>query len=57
MATQAQIRAVDKYNKANTKMFAFRFNKKTDADIIDHLLKQPVQAAYIKRLIREDMAK
>lgn len=57
MATEARLRANNKYNKTHTKMFAFRFNKKTDADIIDHLLKQPVQAAYIKRLIREDMAK
>ena len=57
MATEARLRANNKYNKTHTKQFAFRFNLKTDADIIDHLLKQPVQAAYIKRLIREDIAK
>lgn len=31
--------------------------KTTDADILDHLAKQANKQGYIKRLIRDDMAK
>lgn len=35
----------------------FTLNRRTEADVIEHLEKQPNKGAYIKQLIREDMAK
>ncbi len=55
MATKAQIKASNKYDKENTKQIALRLNKKTDADIIEHLEKQSSKQGYIKELIRKDM--
>ena len=53
-----------KYSKAqqdwkrdNTKPFYFRFNIRTDADIIAHLDAQPNKLGYIKALIRADIDK
>lgn len=57
MATKAQIKASNKYDKENTKQIALRLNKKTDADIIEHLEKQGSKQGYIKELIRKDMKK
>ena len=59
MATEAQKRAVRKYDAANTKQVHLKLNLKSDADILERL----AQAAettegmqgYIKRLIRQDM--
>lgn len=55
MATAAQNRAVEKYNKAHTKQFVVRLNLKTDADIIAKLESVPNKAGYIKQLIRQDL--
>ena len=55
--SEAQKRAVAKYDAANTKSFLLKLNKKTDADIIAHLDQQPNKLAYLKKLIREDMKK
>lgn len=41
----------------NTKIITLRLNNKTDADVIEWLEKQDNKAGYIKRLIREDMAR
>ena len=57
MSTEAQIKASQKYNQNNTKIINLRLNNKTDADVIEWLEKQDNKAGYIKRLIREDMAK
>lgn len=35
MATEAKIKASNKFNKANTKVVSLRLNYNTDADIID----------------------
>lgn len=57
MATEAQKRAVRKYDSANTIQLHLKFNKKTDAEIIEHLKQQPNVQGYIKELIRESMEK
>lgn len=56
-ARRAQNEARDRYDKANTKQVKFKFNLKTDADILDHLQSQPNIQGYIKRIIREDIAR
>ncbi len=49
--------AHDRYDKENTKPVKFKFNKKTDADIIAKLQSEPNKQGYVKRLIREDIAR
>lgn len=50
---------ITEWQKENVKQFTIRFNKKTDADILEHL--QRINDAkiktqtYIKALIRKDM--
>lgn len=53
MATKAQIKAVTKYNKANTMQVLLRLNKKTDADILEALSKVKSKQGFIKYLIRQ----
>ncbi|MCR5797638.1 MAG: hypothetical protein K6G63_06945 [Eubacterium sp.] len=48
-------RAVKKYDKENTRTFAFKFNKKNDSDIIEKLDTVHNRAGYIKELIRRDI--
>ena len=55
--SDAQKRAVAKYDAENTKSFLLKLNKKTDADIIEFLENQPNRLAYLKNLIRDDMQK
>lgn len=55
MATEAQKRAVAKYDKKNTKTFALKLNKKFDADIISRLNRVGNVQGYIKRLVRKDI--
>lgn len=52
--TKAQLKAKEKYNKANTITLCLRLNKKTDKDIIDILDKVGSKSGYIKELIRLD---
>lgn len=54
MATEAQKRARAKYVKNNVRAFNLRFYP-ADAEILAHFEKQEKKAAYLKRLIREDM--
>ena len=54
MATEAQKRAVQKYERENVKKILVRFYPK-DADLLEHVKKQPSQNAYILDLIRRDM--
>lgn len=54
MATDAQKRARNKYEKEKVKAFNLRFFP-ADAELYEHLRKQPKMAAYIKDLIRKDM--
>ena len=55
MATKAQIRAVAKYDAANTRNYHFKLNLKTDQDIIERLGQVPSMQGYIKDLIRDDI--
>ena len=55
MATEAQKRAVLKYDSANTTQLHLKLNKKTDADILEFLGLQENVQGYIKELIRADI--
>ena len=55
MATEAQKRAVAKYDANNTIQVKLKLNVHTDADIIKHLERQDNKQGYIKRLIRRDL--
>ena len=55
MASKAQIKASNKYNKENTLTVCLRLNKETDKDIIEILDSVYSKQGYIKDLIRDDM--
>ena len=57
MTTEAQKRAVRKYDAANTKQIHLKLNLTTDKDILDWLAQQESIQGYIKELIRQDMGK
>ena len=61
MTSEAQKRATQKYDAANTTQFHLKLNNGTDADIIDRLNEiagQPGgKQGYIKWLIRQDIKK
>ena len=50
-----RIAASMRYNEENVVQFKMAFNKKTDADILNHLRKMDNKQGYIKSLIRKDM--
>jgi outer membrane protein assembly factor BamA len=45
------------YDRVNTQQIKFKFNLRTDADILAHLAKQENKQLYIKQLIRADIAR
>lgn len=45
------------YDKRATRQILFKFNRTTDADILQRLDEQANRQGYIKRLIREDIAR
>ena len=53
--TKAQLRAKERYNKANTITYCLRLNKNTDQDIIETLNSVGSKTGYIKELIRMDL--
>lgn len=55
MASEAKLKANEKYLKANTKIVSLRLNYNTDADIIQKLDEVDSKMGYIKRLIRKDL--
>lgn len=55
--SEAQKRAVRKYDAQNTKQIHLKLNLKTDADVLEWLEKQENVQGYIKQLIRQDMKK
>lgn len=61
MPSEAQKRAVAKYDAANTIQFHLKLNRKTDADILGRLDEASRQdggkQGYIKALIRADIVK
>lgn len=56
IASEAQLKAQDKYDKANTKKFCLKLNLSTDKDVIKKLDEVPSKQGYIKGLIRADIA-
>lgn len=57
MTTEAQKRAVAKYDAENTRRIVLKLNKTTDKDVLDRLDTVGNRQGYIKGLIREDIAK
>jgi len=57
MASESQLRAIKKYDAANTVKILLKLNKKTDADILQKLEDVGNKQGYIKELIRKDMNK
>lgn len=57
MATEAQIKAQKKYDAENTRQVHLKLNRGTDGDVLEKLDNVPSKQGYIKRLIREDLAK
>lgn len=57
MATEAQRRAVAKYNAKQTVQFIIRLNKETDKALIDKLKSVKNRQGYIKALIKADIEK
>lgn len=51
-ASKSQIKAQEKYDKANTVQLHLKLNKKTDADIIATLNNVDNKQGFIKDLIR-----
>ena len=56
-ATEAQKRAVARYDAKNTTRVILKLNKTTDADILRALDASGNKQGYIKALIRADMQK
>lgn len=52
---KAHVKASIKYNAKNVKQVKLNLNRKTDADIIDHLDQCGNVQGYIKDLIRKDI--
>ena len=57
MASKAQSRATNKYNKKTYKQYAFRLNLENDADVIRVLDAQENKADFIRQLIRKECSK
>ena len=57
MVSEAQKKAIDKYQKANVRRYVLKVNKNTEADIIEFLDGLKSFNGEIKRLIREEMKK
>lgn len=55
-STDAQKRASIKWNKANVRNFTVGFNVETESDLLTYLESKKNKTAYIKELIRKDMA-
>lgn len=56
-SSEARKRAVSKYDASHTKQIKLKLNLGTDKDILDKLDAEENVQGYIKRLIREDIAK
>ena len=56
-SSEAQRRAVAKYDAANTVQFKLKLNKATDAAMIDYLKGLDNRQGYLKELILQDMKK
>ena len=50
-------KAANKYHKEHCRQYCLRFNRGTDADVIARIEAQENKQGYLKRLIRQDIAK
>ena len=57
MASEAQIRASEKYDRANTIRITLKLNRTTDAEILAKLDSVESKQGYIKALILADINK
>ena len=57
MTTEAQRKAQRRYDAKNTVQVHIKLNLRTDKDVLEKLDEVPSKQGYIKRLIREDLAK
>ena len=55
--TKKSNEAKARYDAAHTQQIRLKLNLGTDADILEELDRQPNKQGYIKKLIREDIAK
>lgn len=55
--SEAKRRTNKQYDKRNAVQFSVKFIKTTELDMIEKLEEQENKAGYIKRLIREDIAR
>ena len=55
--TEAQKRAQERYRRARTTQINFKLHREIDADIIERLEEEPSKVGYLKRLVREDIAR
>ena len=56
MISEAQKAATKRYN-LKTKQFVFRLRLDVDADVIERLERSPNKVEYIRKLVREDVAR
>lgn len=56
MISEAQKAATKRYN-LKTKQFVFRLRLDADADVIERLERSPNKVEYIRKLVREDVAR
>lgn len=56
-ATKAELKAIAKYQKENIQALKLKFNRKTEASLLEWIEAQPNKQGYIKDLIRKDMEK
>lgn len=54
-SSEAQLRAIRKFEKENVVQFLVKLNKNTDADVIRKLQSADSKQGYIKKLIRDDL--
>lgn len=52
MTTDATKKAKAKYNKEKTKMFALRFTRSSDQDIIEYIEAQPNKLEMFRKAVR-----
>ena len=57
MTTEAQRKAQRRYDARNTRQVHIKLNVRTDKDVLERLDEVQSKQGYIKRLIREDLAK
>lgn len=55
MRSEAQRRAIVKYDKNNIKRIVLKLNVKTDSDIIQYLNTKDNINKYLKELVRDDI--